>query len=45
MHCPRESCTGTSIAPREEGDDLTVRLHPDQRAGLRRAADAWGMAP
>jgi hypothetical protein len=26
-------------------DDLTVRLHPDQHAGLRRAADAWGMAP
>jgi hypothetical protein len=26
-------------------DDLTVRLHPDQHSGLRRAADAWGMAP
>jgi hypothetical protein len=26
-------------------DDLTVRLHPDQRSGLRRVADAWGMAP
>jgi hypothetical protein len=26
-------------------DDLTVRLHPDQRAGLVRAADAWGMPP